>query len=130
MTPSSVPIRRSQTLRGACARPLRPAQVEQQEATPHTAYLWGAQVEGLRDLAVELPDVTEALDAPSGAAVRQLRVEDQPGPQTGRRRGQSGSVRRRLGRRAPHLLVLHQVGALPGLALLFPQSQWHLVYFP
>lgn len=70
-------------------------------------HLCGRDPEGLGDLGVELADVGEALDLARGAAVRQLRAEDQAGTRAGRGWGLRGRGRGRGGARglcAPGLL--------------------------
>lgn len=78
----------------------------------------------LRDLGVELPDVGEILHSGRGAAVCQLRVENQAAwGDWGRR--EAAVTRAHL--LALHLLALHQPRGLLGLGfLLYPLPQGHL----
>lgn len=100
------------------------------------SYLAWIYLKRLRYLAVQLLDVGEALDPPGGAAVGQLRVEHQFGPQVGRWRREPRAVHGRLIQgpgtcvSAADLLVLHQL-LLGRLVFLPPSSQRHILYlFP
>lgn len=101
-------------------------------ATGESSYLAWVYLERLRYLAVQLLDVGEALDPAGGAAVGQLRVEHQFGPQVGRWRREPRAVHGRLVTQGPgtcvsaaDLLVLHQM-LLGRLVFLPPWSQRHI----
>lgn len=84
--PGSTPIP------GQMGGPLAPGGVERRFGGPH---LCGRDPEGLGDLGVELADVGEALNLARGAAVRQLRAEDQARTGAGRGWGLRGRGRGR-----------------------------------
>lgn len=54
-----------------------------------TAHLRGRYPKGLADLGIELPHITEALNAACGAAMSQLGVEDEARPHAAGRRRQT-----------------------------------------
>lgn len=81
-------------------------------AHPQGAHLGGRDPKGLGDLGVELADVGEALDLARGAAVGQLRAEDEARAHTGRcgaggRRGGRGRARGFGSRGLPGRCALH-----------------------
>lgn len=96
--------------------------------------------EGFPDLAVKFPHVAEAFDAPGWTPVGQLRVEDQPRPKAGGRRGEAWGHRPQggplPGAAGPHAIHPRHVKARPNrLRLLVlhkrrrllppTQTQWH-----